>query len=284
MYICCDFYVQSTRKEFFYINSIVIMKTFGKSLFLFLSCAFIETLPAQEPVNVFREGTVWVTEYTSLYDPDIEYEIMSIEGEEQVGERLCMNLWRGTSGGGKQLYAYLYTEGEKVFFIRPEDTTQSYLFYDFGMESGQKVAVVPFVKDIQNYWEEEHFYQRSDESYELQNCGYTYTVMNMKECHDQYEGDTDPWVSTHKWIKGIGSTNGLLRNCGWGDMAGAPSGLLTNVIVDGETIYSLKPYQPNGIEEFTSESVRPVRYYDLQGRPIAPADALRSGCIFILRR
>lgn len=187
--------------------------------------------------GAFREGTVWQTECRSFYSPDVEYEFSKIEGNTIVGNRTCMNLWHETANEGKKLIAYLFAEEDRIFFILPYDTAHRYLFYDFGIIPGEKADIVPFEDCSRNDWQELRFYQKLDYSYEFDNCGHCYTMLKMTTCYEHYEGDPDPQIRTQEWIKGIGSTRGLLMNCEWAYFTGNVRKELIFVTVDGEILY-----------------------------------------------
>jgi len=229
----------------------------------FASSIVLATIPAVvlagNDVNAFVEGSVWVTEYSSFYSSEIVTETMSIEGDCLINNRNCMELWRSVNGSEKKLYAYLYTDADKVYFMRKEDTTQSFLFYDFGLEADEQAVVMRIDSNMAS--DDFHYYQTCSTSHEINTSGVPLEVMEMSEHNTMYEGNVD-----HEWIKGVGSTDGILNNS-MKDVVGGMSAKLTQVIVDGVTIYSTNPNQPDAISEL-SPSQGMIHYYDLQGRRV----------------
>ena len=111
-----------------------------KVIFLFIFVLY-PVLSFSQNINAFQDGTQWIEEESYFYDGDTTVTTYSIDGEIVIGDRSCFNLYRSDNGGGKWLYMYLYTEGEKVYAIPTDNTSVSLLLYDFGIAANDTVQI-----------------------------------------------------------------------------------------------------------------------------------------------
>ena len=203
------------------------MKNFIQKSTVFLCISLITaTANAENYFNV--EGTKWIVETNNFYSENpVSTTTYSLEGRVEVAGHDCLKyLCDGTF-----LY-YVYTEGDKVYCIRPNAEEESLLIYDFGMEPGD-TETFDIVCRTYNDKQDPHTTQQCTDLGQITSCGHTYEVMFMREQEQEDEG-----YIPSQWIKGIGGIklfNGDFAN--WGnEMVGAMS-VLRSVEVNGETIF-----------------------------------------------
>lgn len=220
---------------------------------------------AQSEIDAFKEGSVWNMQYVSMVNPDASDchygEEMSIEGECEINGLTCMMLWNKMDNKPRELYGYLYKEGQKIYLLSKEEEHKMGLLYDFGLAVGDTTK--PIEMEV---FDEPRCYLQYDSLYTLDVCGHTYEVMDLSynmSFYDEYMGKEEPLCTPHAqtWIKGIGDTGGLLRN-NIGDYLGQPGSSLTSVYVDGELVYAKDPVAISSFETHQATTT----FYDLQGR------------------
>lgn len=170
------------------------------------------------------EGTRWTVETSSFIteEPMISYRVYSLEGKATVSGHECLKYLRD----GKLAY-YVFTEGDKVYCIRPDKEDEILLIYDFGMEVGD---VATF--DIPSAWS--YNTQRCEEITLLTSCGHTYEQMRMCDLGSSMQ---DEW-GQGLWLKGIGGITLFFGDfANWDYDAIGVSSYLTTVEVNGEIIY-----------------------------------------------
>lgn len=201
----------------------------NRILCISLFASSVASLSAQS-LNYFGvEGTKWIVSgvYAESMDEWIERDIVySLEGSATVGGHDCLKYHRD----GVFLY-YVYTEGDKVYCIRPDKEDESLLIYDFGLQVGDDICL-DIVSQHFNTSFDPHSYQHCIDAYDITSCGYDYEVMVMTEDYDLPFGN--------QCVKGIGSIDMFVGDFGnWGyDLCGA-SNYLSSVEVNGETIFSV---------------------------------------------
>lgn len=181
----------------------------------------------QPGFNAFGiDGTRWNVVITSDYsaEPEIHHVTYSLEGRATVAGRDCLQyLYDG------HLLYYVYTEGDKVYCIRPNNPEESLLVYDFGIKEGETVTL-DIVSQYFNDKFDPHSYQQCTQISQIESCGHTYELMKMVELG---EGD-DPGY----WLKGIGGTSMFACDfANWGYSLIGVGSVLASVEVNGETIY-----------------------------------------------
>lgn len=173
------------------------------------------------------EGTRWNVETVAFYgdEPEFYHDTYSLEGQATIAGHECLQYLLN----GNLLY-YVYTEGDKVYCIRPNNPEESLLVYDFGIAVGE-TATFDIVAQGFNYNFDPHSTQQCTQIAQLTSCGHVYEQMKMIE--------TDYNTTPGYWLKGIGGITlfaGDFANWGY-DLDGLNS-VLASVEVNGETIYS----------------------------------------------
>lgn len=231
--------------------------------FITLLCALASSpiCSAQTEINAFKQGSVWIETHKSMFEPEATVYTYTIDGECEINGRTCMQLWEKITVTDNELssglFTYLYTEGDKVFFVPVNNPDAFYLMYDFGIGSEETTEVV----DIVNY------YLHGNDSYtawtnvatsNVTNCG---NVFECIEIASPNWGD-ETWHSNGRWIKGIGSERSLVDNIGYIDVVGLEH-VSYVVIVDGEVVFRSDDSAPCAIDEV--KAGEPVMRYNLDG-------------------
>lgn len=166
--------------------------------------------------NYFQVGMQWTVEHSSTalptpevsteeiwLDQPIELQSWFPEGKEAEG---MMTLWSCNlqNPEGKTFLAWIKTDGEKVYSIQapranfiPTDWT---LLYDFGLSQEESCRVTPVVIGNNN---PEQF-ASTVKCISFTTSSSNLILMNMQEDYDS------SFTSNGTWIKGIGSTSGIL--------------------------------------------------------------------------
>ena len=212
---------------------------------------------AEDEINAFKQGSVWTENSRSFYEPDTIVYTYSIDGELNIKGRSCMKLWETVAVPGRgtstKLYTYLFTEGDKVFFVPVSNTDTCCLLYDFDLEVGDTVHVVDLelLQSHPDYYEERGWV--NVETKQITNSGHTYTQYKIAS-------DEDPSGDYGYWIKGIGNIDSMVANVSnIGAVGVAARGIV--VSVDGEIVYrkySSTP-TPTSIEDLKT-STDPAGY------------------------
>ncbi len=200
------------------------------SLLLSFCCL---TVANAEYTNYFVKGTEWTVVYTPC-EPDEEnaYSTYSLEGELTIAGHSCSQYYHN----GK-LLCYVYTEGDKVYGIRPGAEDESLLIYDFGLNVGDTIRV-DVVKDRYYGEEDRHSKQVCVGEGLLTSSGHIYEYLEMVEIYDGY-GDSYP--ATNFWIKGLGGIWDIYSDfANWGyDMIGGGADI-DSITSNGNTVYHWK--------------------------------------------
>lgn len=246
-----------------------------KIIFLTALLSMATNALAQSDIDAFKEGSVWNMQYVSMVNPDSPDSHycgeMSIEGECEIRGLTCMILWSKLDNEPRKLYGYLYKDDQKIYLVSKDEDHKMGLLYDFGLAVGDTTK--PIEMEV---FDEPYGYLKFDTLYTKDICGHTYEVMDMSynmNIYDKYLGKEETLSTPHAqtWIKGIGDTQGLLRN-NIGDYVGQSASSLASVYVDGELVYSKDEVAISSIEKRQATTI----YYDLQGRR---CNSLQTGSI-----
>lgn len=233
-------------------------------------CAFFASSVcfAQNEVNAFKQGSVWTELRKSIYEPDTVVYTYTIDGECNIKGRSCMQLWQEVTKSGdmlsSKLYTYLFTEGDKVYFVPTNNTDTCYLMYDFGLEVGETVDAVDFVLYLQH---------GIDYSYGWKNIA----INNVNSCGNVFKRleivpedyAPDNLCDSGYWIKGIG--NSLSVAAGVGYIGAVGVGSITNIVtVDGEVVFRSDAMEPCSIEEVKTDDS--AGCYTLDGMKVNSAN------------
>lgn len=176
------------------------------------------------------EGTRWTVRTASFItdEPVISYRVYSLEGKATVSGHECLKYLRD----GKLAY-YVFTEGDKVYCIRPNKEDEILLIYDFGMEVGDVATFdIASAKSGDNY--DPFTNQRCEEITLLTSCGHTYELMRMSDLGSTMQEEWEQGL----WLKGIGGITLFLADfANWGYDSIGLNSYLTTVEVNGEIIY-----------------------------------------------
>lgn len=216
---------------------------------------------AQAEINAFKQGSVWIETHQSMYEPGICVYTYTIDGECEINGRTCMQLWRKVTESDVELssglYTYLYTEGDKVFFVPTDNTEASYLMYDFGMNQGETTEVVDF-ENYRQHGNSDYLAWTNVETSKISSCG---NELDRIKIVSPSWGD-ETWHNDAYWIKGIGYELSLVGNISYIDAIGM--GSITNVVmVDGEVVYRSDASEPCAIESVQTDE--PAMRYNLDG-------------------
>lgn len=209
---------------------------------LTLLCMAITSIYANaDYVNYFRQGTIW----EETIWPDEPWPIgisltYEIDGIKEIDGKTAMVLWctKKNDPETKHQISYLLCDGEKVLFT-DETAKQWWILYDFGLGADEVLGVA-------SPYESRHIYIGLHDVIRLNTISLTSSTGNYeafrvldKENYDwRVEGNHTHRISdfdSGEWIKGIGSTNGLLQNYFYGMVGGGHT--LDRVISDGEVVY-----------------------------------------------
>lgn len=224
---------------------------------------------AQAEINAFKQGTVWTEIHESMYDPDYTIYTFTIDGECELNGRNCMQLWKEVSSSSgyedpKIICTYLFTEGDKVYFVPTYNTDTCFLMYDFGIEVGESVEVVDCWDNI-SYRADKYSKWTNQEISNITSCGNTFRRIEIKTA----DGEPDNVYGSGYWIKGIGEAISVVANISYIDVVGL--GRITNIVtVDGEEVFRSDSIGPCAIESVTAEDSA-VRF-NLNGMRVSSSD------------
>lgn len=202
-----------------------------------VALAFMSTYSYAQ--QYFKDGTKWKTELSGINSDGNGPHITSsnsyvwLDGEETVDGYQAMKMYCSEENKSeKNLYAYIRTEGDKVFFLPAGiDGASWYLMYDFGLKVGDEC----YVYDASNF----DYYPSMHPSYikcvgieENAENGITSIIVQKR-----YE-DGERVNETFVWYKGLSSELGVIYN-NTIDMVGIDT-RLTEVTCDGKVVFKNK--------------------------------------------
>lgn len=245
------------------------MKTYLIPIVVLLCTLFASTITcnAQNTINAFKQGSVWTETHKSMYEPDPYIYTYTIDGECNIKGRSCMQVWEKYYHDDKEynrgIRTYLFTEGDKVFFVPTNNLDACYLLYDFGISEGETAEVA----EISNY--EQHGVDKYTgwtclSTSNINSCGNVFQCVEIITKDAKWDSEYAHWDhDSGYWIKGIGYLYSLIENVGYIDVLGL--GYVTNVVtVDGEVVFDSERIGPCAIEEVQLE--QPTARYHLDGR------------------
>lgn len=228
---------------------------------------------AEDYVNYFRKGTEWIMQTTSIAPDGIPHTSMttkSIKGDTVVDNRECLVL---------QDYIYdvvLHVDGDKIWWYNDKcpQMPKWHLLYDFGLNPGDRATVVSYIQEHNSFTPE--FFEAwtfEEECVDLTPCKGNKGITLMLLC--EYKKDFPEWPADADWLKGIGSTRGVLMNAAV-DVDSDSGSVLVQVISNGEVVYQNPNFSE--VEELSIPKSTDNRIYDIYGRP---AECLQKGTIYI---
>lgn len=235
------------------------------------------------------EGTVW--EGASISEPDKPYNEQFvtgkdwIEGTEVINSKEYMVVWSNRKSPilettGK---AYIRKSGDKIYAIVPERLDiGEFLLYDFSLAPGDVVVTMPY-SGGPGFPYVGYFNFYCDETEVINSYG-----MDFKSLAINVEKNRENLIySKVRWIKGIGSEHGLLRN--YKERSDPDRGYrIFKVYHNGELVYSVPdPYSLSVDRVIGDECLRgDGRIYDLSGREVREGSKgilVRNGKKIIVR-
>ncbi|MCM1074804.1 MAG: hypothetical protein NC356_03930 [Ruminococcus sp.] len=208
--------------------------------------------------DVYVPGTCWKTHSFGLVDTGEEVLHTSSIFYNSLGEithyadKDCMPVYEYSDIKSKRtIEGYVYTENDKVFFAHTTEPVVWNLLYDFNLQEGDKCSIV-------NPWFTENTHSKL-KTYMFKETLYPEKYNDLPVMSLYYvnsDGETNSYESA-AWIKGIGSTWGLL--CPDHDIEGC--GFLVQKVYNGNRVFV--EYQTSGIE--TAEIQKPSVFVT-QGR------------------
>lgn len=240
---------------------------------------------ASDYVDFICEGTVW--EGASIYEPDKPYNEQVqigrqwIEGSEVVNSREYMVVWKESKGilgtfTGKS--AYIRKSGDKIYAIVPERLDiGEFLLYDFSLAPGEFVITMPYGGGQGfPYLDTFHFYCDGIELINSEGMDFESMLVNVENPRDGNSG------SRIRWIKGIGSECGLLRNYNGSRFR------IFKVYHNGELVYSVPDPYSLSIDGVIEDNCNQgdSKTYDLNGREVREGSKglfIRNGKKIIVR-
>lgn len=220
------------------------------------------TVPAQ---NYFSEGMEWqeIRINTASPDPVTHCITYFLDEPYELNGRTCYPLRiRRDDFEGTELITLLFPEGDKVYC---EGTTEGEwrLMYDFGLQEGQTVEVWEPQNQMINCINDRSVVIKCNELTMLQSLTGPLEALDVNV--------TDNPVADLKkyWIKGIGSSLGVLRNCDF-NLDGIDSRLI-KATFNGEVLYEVSA--ESAVKSLIVDQTEGVEYFNLQGQRVADPEA-----------
>ncbi len=201
--------------------------------------AFMLTPVVAFSQNCFVDGTEWKVEGCGTESPYPNYWHCNIKQVFDAESGFSAFIVEDVEEGSIQHGVYVKTEGDQVFFKKTL-SSEWLLMYDFSLSPGDVVTVYqPDYADSEGLPRPAYLKCTGvSESEEYEGL----IAMELEEySDDSYEANLDAEPERFKlgsgtWLKGVGSTQGVLWNAGFG-MCGWGSRLM-DVLFNGEILYS----------------------------------------------
>lgn len=165
----------------------------------------------------FEQGMVWETTLftTSGLPHDIHLKYY-IDGETVVDGRQVQQLWRQNLDdpeSAPQLSTVIYQEEGRVWFHAKRNSDLWQLLYDFNLSEGEtmEVGTVPYNYEVSD---NPQIFNRQLKCLKRETDKEGLVYLTMQELHEGYESENIVEDELNIWIKGIGSTSGVLWNYG----------------------------------------------------------------------
>ena len=94
--------------------------------------------------NYFTEGTSWLYHVDNVYLPDryVDDVTVAVEAPLQIAGYQANEVWKSSAvKGERELVSYVRTEGDKVYFLADETSSDWRLIYDFSLQPGETTVV-----------------------------------------------------------------------------------------------------------------------------------------------
>lgn len=228
---------------------------------LFCAISLLLGVANVSATDYFEEGTVWEVAYdgqTSHIPEEFVYEFY-LEGDTVIGGLSCLKMWRQSlsDNSGKELVTCIYKEGEKIYLFPHKGSEEKALLYDFSLQPNQSTSVA-FLYDE---WEQnESKYNYEVECNQLSTISIGKLKLEAMDITEYPEGIESKIGSQSRWIKGIGSTRGVLDNVGASlDGYGAELKRVThkgNTVIEYGMVSGIKVEKVSGKAEMSAKKYR----------------------------
>ena len=235
-----------------------------------LTLLIIAITMACNAANYFVEGMEWkMVKYpakTSPEDPEPYFETLYLEGCERLDDKTCVKLWSIIEGeqSEKQLLAYIFTDGDEVYFRLPDNDSWK-LLYDFNMTEEQQKTFTPLRwnnsvcnREVQMQCKTRY----GDKA--LTDCD----IILMWELANPTTGDINPFP--FEWIDGIGAKAGPDANCGLSGFDGTGGSILQQASLNGKILYQNSSATLNTVTPDNIQTNSPR--YNVDGTPFSNGD------------
>lgn len=204
------------------------------------SLAFIVALFASNPclasdeINIFQQGGTW---YLQSMDRNYSEERLAIKGDTTLCGHECQQVWSSKNGSEEKLAACIYTEGDKVYFVKSD---KMHLMYDFGLQPDDTTHVdLLNDKEYENNTER---YVKCKKRYTVKVNGCSYEAMEMADYYydpEKHHSDNGP-ISKFTWIVGVGTNFSPFHNMGYDFVIDGRGSCLRKAKLGDEVLYD--PY------------------------------------------
>lgn len=191
---------------------------------------------AAQAENYFTSGTIWdeVVFPNPPGRPDIRHKAWLQESEDPLQDALALYRQHDYEAHAS-LAGYIRTEGEKVYFSRPDTPAgEWYLMYDFGLELGESVEVYDMGLHLTDGEVGKHtlvYTSDCPEEWEVKDHAGDAEVMVMQS--PESIGEEHPTYGY--WVKGVGSLMGVLYNYHF--LLDGFGGILLSVTNNGKAVF-----------------------------------------------
>ena len=211
---------------------------------------FPMTAASQSYINYIKNGTEWITKrhvYPCADHREFDYyDKFTLDGDTIVNGFNAMKLYYSYNMTDPVLYAFIRTEGDKVYFKdsdRNPEAPDWYLMYDFGVKIGDIVGVYSIVKKNSP----SKFYMKCIGINENADQGFTDIVMEFYPVENP-DRLKFPFPTT-RWLKGLASECGFTKSNEFTYFVAGMTSELVQVSYKGEIVY--KKDKENGISDIT---------------------------------
>lgn len=229
---------------------------------ILIGCMCVLASAEVQAFDMFTVGAQWVCGSfgTGSSTPTEGTDTVYIESNALVDGVECLRVMRKSDNGGEPHFlTYLRKEGEKIWFMNNLDTKEWSLLYDFGLQSEESttVSTISFpTSSSSRPWETD-----------VRCIGVEKDSNNPDVERMNIELSRESWgnyTEEGSWLKGIGSTAGLIGNVHFG-MTGFTTWLISASTPADGVVYLR---EAAGVSEVSGESVKDDSAYDMLGRKI----------------
>lgn len=182
-------------------NKLLSLLAFIFVLFAYNPCS------ASDDINIFQQGGVWylqnmVGTYNEEPLPAYSEERLAVKGDTTLCGHECQQVWHSKDGREEKLVACIYTEGDKVYFVKSDKV---HLMYDFGLQAGDTTHV-DLLND-EEYENNTERYVKCKKRHTVKVNGCSYEAMEMADYYydPRSHNNDNSIISEFTWIVGVGT-------------------------------------------------------------------------------